>query len=237
MQTSSFEAQIHVKATSVDTWCIFIKVFVNNEPVPFQQSVSSHQIISSNPDISVEFLGLCDLLTAVYEVHGSISDLSVPLSVSVIPRYDTNAAMMYQLDSDLADLVGREFLAHPKYALTCIHSYVRRNNLYAGKSIMCDDTLQKIFSRVGVRLESVWPVLSQKMKMREVEQIRMKIELTDLDKTYSQNVVVKCSDDGVMFPSFYKTSANTVKKIQSLNLKQQTKQTKRSFKRNKSIEI
>ena len=186
--------------------------------------------------MNIEFLGFCDIFTAVYEVEGS--NITIPLSLSVSPHYAENSSLMYHLDSDLAKIVGREFLAQPKYALTCVHSYARRNNLYAGRSLMCDETLQKIFGKVGVKLDTVWPILSQKMRRRDVETVQFSFLLTDFDKSYSQSILIKSNERGTIFPSFYQGNKKMpmLKKVNSLNLSPKKKM-QRSFRRNRSIEL
>jgi hypothetical protein len=51
----------------------------------------------------------------------------------VTPLYHPTTTTLYKLDTKLADLVGRDFLAHHKYALTIVHAYARANNLYHEK--------------------------------------------------------------------------------------------------------
>ena len=238
MITSVFEVEVQVEPTSETQWCIMLQVNLNGKKCVLDNFVDNFNITSENENVQVIFLGNIDPHTAVFQAHTEEFLLSVPLTITVTPLYSLSSSAIYILDSRLADFVGREYLVHPKYALTCINSYVRTNNLYAGKSIMCDENLEKLFGTIGIRIESLWSRITKLMKKKEFENINLLIELSDFRKTYHQRLEVNQTDDKSIYPSFYMKDDSSISsryhRTNSLVPISTGKKIK-SFKRNKSL--
>ena len=172
----------------------------------------------------------------------SSSDLLLccPLTITLTPLYHLSNTTVWRLEPSLASLVGRDYLAHPKYALTCLHSYARTNKLYASRSIICDDTLQRIFGRVGIRLDRLWQEISKLLHRTEQERIEMQLELTDLDKEYRAMISLKTDALDNLYPSYFRSSSKPSSLTKSVSLNRTSNiysLKKKSFKRSKSVDI
>jgi len=51
---------------------------------------------------------------------------------------------LYKLEPGLAEIVGCTYLQRPKCALTLVLSYIKANDLLKEKSVVCDETLQRL---------------------------------------------------------------------------------------------
>ena len=240
MDTSLYQLQVEVRPETEKHWLILIQVAINGEVKQLTSCVSESgiSVTSDRAEADIVFHGRCDAFTAVFSVTTPEERLSVPLSVTVTPRYNINSPVIHKLDRGLADLVGREFLVHPKYALTCVHSYARDHNLYAGKNIICDETLQSIFGTVGVKLDSLWARMTKHIKRKELENITLSLELTDLNKTFKNIFSVKTDPKQNIYPIFYTLPKQVlpIKKTCSFREDRKTPRTK-SFRRNKSVDL
>ena len=222
-------------------WVLLLQVHVDGAKRELDSVVSSISISSCEAEVEAERLGQCDPFTAVYSVRTSRDLLSCPLTITVSPLYHhLNNTPVYRLEPDLAKLVGRDYLCHPKYAVSCLHSYARTNNLYASKSIICDDTLQRIFGCVGIRLDRVWPEISKLLHRTEEERIQMSVELTDLDKEYRAMISLKTDALNNLYPSYFRSSSKPSSLTKSVSLNHSSNiytLKKKSFKRSKSVDI
>ena len=239
MDTSQYQLQVEVRPETEGHWLVLVQVAINGEVKQLNKYVSESGIsVTSDQEADIEFHGRCDAFTAVFSVTTPEECLSVPLSVTVTPRYNIRSPVIHKLDRSLADLVGREFLVHPKYALTCVHSYARAHNLYAGKNIICDETLQSIFGTVGVKLDNLWARMTKHIKRKELENITLSLELTDLNKTFKNVFSVKTDAKLNIYPIFYTLPKQVlpIKKTCSFREDRKTPKTK-SFKRNKSVDL
>lgn len=243
MRTSTTSYQVELSVTNTNQgWILLLQVHIDGAKRELDSVVSSIAISSSEAEVEAESLGQCDPFTAVYSVRNSRDLLlSCPLTITVSPLYHhLNSTTVYKLQPGLARLVGREYLAHPKYAVTCLHSYARTNNLYASKSIICDDTLQQIFGCVGIRLDRVWPEISKLLHRTEEERIQMSVELTDLDKEYRAMISLKTDALNNLYPSYFRSSSKPSSLTKSVSLNHSSNiytLKKKSFKRSKSIDI
>ena len=240
MDTSHYQIQAEVRPQTESQWLVLVQVAINSQVTPLTSCVSESGIIvfSESDEADIVFHGHCDAFTAVFSVATPEDRLSVPLSVKVTPRYNFSFPVIHKLDRGLAELVGREFLVHPKYALTCVHSYARAHNLYAGKNIICDETLQSIFGTAGIKLDSLWARMTKHIKRKEIENITLSLELTDLNKTYKNIFSVKTDANLNIYPLFYSLPQKVlpIKKTFSFREERKTPRIK-SFKRNKSVDL
>ena len=238
MDTSQYQLQVEVRPETEGHWLVLVQVAINGEVKQLNKYVSESGISVTSNQADIVFHGHCDAFTAVFSVTTPEERLSVPLSVTVTPRYNISSPVIHKLDQGLADLVGREFLVHPKYALTCVHSYARAHNLYAGKNIICDETLQSIFGTVGVKLDNLWARMTKQIKRKELENITLSLELTDLNKTFKNVFSVKTDAKLNIYPIFYTLPKQVlpIKKTCSFREDRKTPKTK-SFKRNKSVDL
>ena len=164
--------------------------------------------------------------------------LDLPISISVTPLYHPTTTTLYKLDTKLADLVGRDYLAHPKYALTIVHAYARANNLYHEKSIICDSTLLQIFGCPQVELRHLWREVCCFIKREEQKPVLLIHQLSDFDKSSSSSTEVTLDEDFNIYPKDWsftnKSNLRPIIRTQSLCPKLSKK---KSFKRNKSVEL
>ena len=226
------------------SWLVTIRVTISGTDCELDQAIVNMEVLATRPELQVTFLGQADLYRAVYavkELRQINQLLGLPINIMVTPLYHPATVTLYKLDTRLAKLVGRDYLAHPKYALTMVHSYARAHNLYTEKSIICDDTLQQIFGCLGIKLQNIWPRLSGLMKRTEQKKLVLTHQLTEFTKCSEEAVEIKLDQDGNIFPGNWsfsdsRRSRELVTRTHSLN--SISKVTKRkSFKRNKSVDI
>ena len=239
MDTSQYQLQVEVRPEKEGHWLVLVQVTINGKVMELTSCVAESGIsVTSDQEADIEFHGRCDAFTAVFSVTTPEERLSVPLSVTVTPRYNISSPVIHKLDRGLADLVGREFLVHPKYALTCVHAYARAHNLYAGKNIICDETLQSIFGTVGVKLDSLWARMTKHIKRKELENISLSLELTDLNKTFKNIFSVKTDAKQNIYPIFYTLPKQVLPIKKTCSFREDRKiPKKKSFKRNKSVDL
>ena len=245
MRTSSSSYQVVLSVhtnTNTQDWLLLLQVHIDGARRELDSVVSSISIGSSEAEVEAESLGQCDPFTAVYSVRTSRTVLlACPLTVTVRPLYhQLSNTTVYRLEPSLASLVGRDYLAHPKYAVTCLHSYARTNNLYASKSIICDDTLQRIFGCLGIRLDRVWVEISKLLHRTEEERLEMSVELTDLDKEYRAVISLKTDSLNNLYPSYFRSESKPSSLTKSVSLNHSSNiysLKKKSFKRSKSVDI
>ena len=243
MRRSTYQVVLSVHAnTHQDSWILLLQVHIEGVKRELDSVVSSITISSSETEVEAESLGQCDPFTGVYTVRNTRDLLlSCPITITVSPLYhNLNNTTVYRLEPSLATIVGRDYLAHPKYALTCLHSYARTNNLYASKSIICDERLQKIFGCVGIRLDRVWTEISKLLHRTEEERIEMSVELTDLDKEYRGVISLKTDALNNLYPSYFSPASKPSSLTKSVSLNRSSNiysLKKKSFKKSKSIDI
>ena len=171
--------------------------------VELDTAILSCHVTSLRPQLEVNSLGQSDLYRMVYSVQETepINDLlDLPISISVTPLYHPTTTTLYKLDTKLADLVGRDYLAHPKYALTIVHAYARANNLYHEKSIICDSTLLKIFGSPQVELRHLLREVCCLIKREEQKPVFLIHQLSNFHKS-SSSTEVTLDEDFNIYPN------------------------------------
>ena len=238
MDTSQYQLQVEVRPEKEGHWLVLVQVTINGKVMELTSCVAESGIsVTSDQEADIEFHGRCDAFTAVFSVTTPEERLSVPLSVTVTPRYNIRSPVIHKLDRSLADLVGREFLVHPKYALTCVHSYARAHNLYAGKNIICDETLQYILGTTGVKLgDNLWARMTKHIKKKELENINLSLDLKDSNKTFKNVFSVKTDEKNNIYPIFYTLPEKLLSIKKTCSFREDRKNLKpKSFKRNKTF--
>ena len=237
MKTSTYQVILSVTASTDSSSLLRIQIHLDGVRRALKEVVSSLSINCSE----AEWLGQCDAFTAVYRV--SREDLpSSPLLLTVTPLYHLTSQSVYKLQSSLASLVGRSYLLHPKYSVTCLHSYARANSLYqpASRSIKCDAKLRAMFGCPSIRLDRLWPEITKLLERTELDRAQLSFNLSDLDKEYHSLLSLKTDHLHRLYPSFYCPSSRSsgISKTVSLNDSSQIYSLKRnSFKRSKSVEF
>ena len=239
MDTSQYQLQVEVRPETEGHWLVLVQVAINGEVKQLNKYVSESGISVTSDQADIVFHGHCDAFTAVFSVTTPEECLSVPLSVTVTPRYNISSPVIHKLDRGLADLVGREFLVHPKYALTCVHSYARAHNLYAGKNIICDETLQYILGTTGVKLgDNLWARMTKHIKKKELENINLSLDLKDSNKTFKNVFSVKTDEKNNIYPIFYTLPEKLLSIKKTCSFREDRKNLKpKSFKRNKTFHL
>ena len=243
MKTSSYQVLVSLHSNSDREWLLLLQVHVDGVKRELKEVVSSLTVSSSEREVDTDWLGQCDAFTAVYRLTSREDQLaSCPVLVTVHPLYHATSLPMYRLQPGLAGLVGRDLLAHPKYAVTCLHSYARTNRLYqpTSKTISCDDRLEAIFGCRAIRLDRVWPEISKLVNKTELDSLELSLPLSDLDKEYRSMISLKTDHLNNLYPSFFRPSSRHVGISKSVSQNCSSKLynvKKRSFKRSKSVEI
>jgi len=228
-------------SNSLRRWVVTVKACLYGQPVELCEAIQECTVVSYREELEVTSLGQPDKYRMVYSVQETrrIHDLlDLPIAITVTPLYHPTTTNLYKLDTRLAELVGRDYLAHPKYALTIVHAYARANNLYQDKNIICDSTLANIFGCSRIELMNLWREVYCLIKREEQKTISVIHQLTDFNKPSSSSLEVTVDEDFNIYPKNWsfstKTHSRIITKTQSLCPKVAEK---RSFKRNKSLEI
>ena len=246
------EFQLTVKSEREDTeegearaWLVSVQVCLSGTPLELREAVQDCQLTSDRSDLTITCLGLANCSTMVYsvqevEARDSLEDLRV--GVVVTPLYHPSVTSMYRLDSRLAELVGRKVLAHPKYALTIIHGYARANKLYYQKTIKCDELLYNIFERENIELGTLWKEICRKIKKVERGVVSVSHKMSTLEKCSSSEMRVSVDNDYNIYPENWKLeisrgSKSFLKTQSFLSNVTNSKDKRKSFKRNKSFEL
>ena len=113
-----------------------------------------------------------------------LRDMTVPLTVKLVPRYPEHVMGFYKLDDKLAALVGLPYLAHPKASMNKIYMYVDAHGLIKEKYIVCDKFLKDLFGESSVRLRTLWESISSKLISRvQTQPLVNTISLLDLSQS------------------------------------------------------
>ena len=243
MKTSSFQVLVTTHTDTHNSWLLLIQVQVDGVKRPLAEVVSSLTVISSEKEVETEWVGQCDTFTSLYRVTSSTDLLlTCPVLVTVSPLYHVTTLPMYRLQPGLASLVGRDYLCHPKYAVTCLHSYARTKSLYqpGRKTIWCDERLEAIFGCGSIRLDRVWAEISKQVNRTQPDNIQLSLPLSDLDKEYRSVISLKTDHLNNLYPSFFSPSSRHAAISKSVSHHGSSKlcsSKKRSFKRSKSVDI
>ena len=236
--TATSSQQLH--PSGLRTWLVTITVTINGQECQLDQALLSHEVTSARPELQVTYLGQSDLYRAIYAIQElrEINLLLDPaITILVAPLYHQTASSMYKLDTRLAKLVGREYLAHPKYALTIVHAHARAHDLYFDKIIICDDTLQQIFGCSEIKLHNIWRRLSRLMKKTEQKTLSLTHQLSDFNKPSSVEAEITVDEDGNIFPGDWIVHSNVSKQVVRTQSLCHRVAKKKSFKRNNSVDI
>jgi len=72
---------------------------------------------------------------------------------------------LYKLEPGLAEIVGCTYLQRPKFALTLVLSYIKANHLLKEKSVVCDETLQRLLGfPCHIKTVDLWMWLQKLVK-------------------------------------------------------------------------
>merc|ERR1712130_293762 len=176
-------------SNSLRRWVVTVKASLCGHPVELCEVIQGVTVVSYRDELEVTSLGQPDSYRMVYSVQETrhIHDLlDLPIAITVTPLYHPTTTNLYKLDTRLAELVGRDYLAHPKYALTIVHAYARANNLYQDKNIICDSTLANIFGCSRIELMNLWREGYCLIKREEQKTISVIHQLTDFNN-YPKN--------------------------------------------------
>jgi hypothetical protein len=224
------------------SWLLSIRASLAGHPVELDTAILSCHVTPLRPQLEIRCLGQSDLYRMVYSVQETepIHDLlDLPISISVTPLYHPTTTTLYKLGTKLAHLVGRDYLAHPKYALTIVHAYASANNLYHEKSIIFDSTLLQIFGCPQVELRHLWREVCCFIKREEQKPVFLIHQLSDFDKSSSSSSTeVTLDKDFNIYPKdwtfTYKSTSQPIIRTQSRCPKVSKK---KSFMRDISVEL
>jgi hypothetical protein len=175
------------------TWLLTLQVALGGQATELGLLADSCDV--TGEDLTVSYLGQPDDFSALYKVTEETSTLareSPEVNVRLTPRYHPLTTSVYRLDSRLAALVGRDYLAHPKYALTVILAYARAKRLVTTKTILCDALLEELLGCRWVRHQAVWDKLSALMDRVTGEAVSFQHRLvaTDSDQQRRRSAAV-----------------------------------------------
>jgi len=227
--------------TEARTWIVRVLVFLSGAQVDVCSTVQNCTVKSDDKNIIIERLGESDCNTIVYSVQEKERrfDMVEPIiKVSVLPQYHPNVTRMYKLDRNLAELVGRRYLAAPKSAMTSVHDYARAKKLYHQRTIKCDDVLFRIFEKDALDLPSLWKEVSKLLRKVELKAVSMTYKLSNLPKYSRDFIGITADEDLKFYPENWKfENRRSITKTQSFLPTQKIVDRRRSFKRNKSYEL
>jgi len=203
MPTRPVKLEVHIESRLLEeavtkaaerSWLVTLRTCLDGTEAPLGQMADGCGIVGARPEqqLRVTFLGQPDDYCALYQVTEAVADPlggdPRPVSVRLTPRFHPIATTVYKLDERLAALVGREYLAHPKYALSVLLAYAHSKRLVTSRSIMCDRLLTDLLGCPGVRSQALWNKLAGLMTRVTVEDIKLE---HDLAGSSGQSVVVK----------------------------------------------
>jgi hypothetical protein len=185
------------------SWLVTLRVSLDGEAAALGQLADSCDISSSagqEDGTVVTYLGQPDDFSALYQLTKASNqggnNLASPIRVQLTPRYHPAASAVYRLDKRLAAMVGRNYLAHPKYALSVLLAYARSHCIVTPKSIMCDRKLTELLGRPWVRHQAVWSRLSGLMTRVTADTVSLEHNLAgNDDATATSTAVMELSVD------------------------------------------
>jgi len=90
---------------------------------------------------------------------------------------------LYKLEPGLAEIVGCTYLQRPKCALTLVLSYIKANDLLKEKSVVCDETLQRLLGfPCHIKTVDLWMWLQKLVKKIEYDPFVITHKLVDSNK-------------------------------------------------------
>jgi len=214
-KTSLRPSSLNVKVTSrqeplnysgLRSWLVTIETDLAGHAMDMSEVTQRLDVASARTDLQVQSLGRVDKSTAVYRVKESKKIqpvLDLPLSVRISPRYHLATGHLYKLEKSLANLVGRTYLQHPKYALTLVLAYVRAKNLQKGQVIICDKVLQDILGTCCPWIKSghLWKRLENLIKKVDEEPVEVILHLADFVRVSFASINVVTDQHRNLFPS------------------------------------
>ena len=177
--------QLEAEAGAARCWLVTLRTRLGGEAAALGQLATACDVTGQRPDeLSVAYLGQPDDYCTIYQVtetttteHGRHLGELLAIQVRLTPRYHPSATTVYRLDKRLAALVGRDYLAHPKYALTVLLAYARAKCLSTPRSILCDRLLAGLLGCPWVRNKAVWNKLSGLMTRVTVDTVNLEHSL------------------------------------------------------------
>ena len=233
-----------VEASEQRSWILSLQTCISGSPSEIESTVENCKVTVEDPNYMVTCLGQADCSTLVYSIQEmeKMEELTEPkINIQIDPLYHNTVSNMYKLDPRLAELVGRNFLVHPKYILTILHGYARAHKLYHQKTIKCDDVLFNIFEKDIIELGSLWKNVCKLLKKVELKTVSLSHKLFNLTKFSSSQIEITVDNDLNLFPENWKFETNKTSKnfsrTQSYCPSIKVVDKRRSFKRNKSFEL
>ena len=261
--TAVFEPQPEEDSRS---WLVTLQTLVSEKPVDMKNVLVDIELSSSDPSVQVTILGPDDPSTCLYSVQEKEREVgesrSEPrLEVLAIPKYQDDVTRFYKLDPGLASLVGHEMLQAPKYILTCLHGYAKKNQLFRQKTIhmqeygkygtyntinviKCDKILFNIFKKRFLHIHplynSLWEEVSKHLRKVELKSISMSHRLSELPKSSSSQLRIKIDDNFNIYPEDWKAvkkSTNIRSRTKSLCPETKVEDKRSSLKRMKTFQL
>lgn len=232
-----------LETSDLRSWIVSLQVCMSGAPVEIESFVENCHVTTQCAEMSVTCLGQADCSTMVYSVQEleRMEELVDPvLNINVIPSYHASVSGVFKLDQRLAQLVGRDFLVHPKYILTVLHGYARSHKLYHQKTIKCDDFLFNIFEKDVIELGALWKEVCRLVKKVDLKSISLSHNTSSLTKFSTSHIEVTVDCNLNLYPDNWKLDSSRTRKsfVKTQSLCPSIKQDKRrSFKRNKSFEL
>ena len=218
LSVSATSSPIPPSAQGLRRWLVTVSASLDHQPASSLLLSCSLQPLAL--ELTVSPTPGSELCYLVQETEPLPPLLPLPLKLSALPRYSSAASGLYRLAPCLADLVGRQFLASPKYAITIVHAYARAHNLYTDKSILCDPVLQEIFRVPGLRASSLWSRLQPLLHPVSPSSLALSLVLEDFPVSTSSSLQVSRDPQGRLlppgFPSPTKPGARSLGRTQSL---------------------
>ena len=185
------------------TWLLTLKTSISGSPVELSAVADSCEVYSPLEEVCVECLGQADTCTALYRIQeiNPVSNLSsIPIKVKLVARYKPDVFNFYKLEDQLASLVGRNYLVHPKYALSLVLAYAREHNLQNENFVICDSYLEALLGLKLVKMRNLWTELCKLIEKVQPSMLYSTVNLEEFTQTTRSSQPVLVDESCNLFP-------------------------------------
>ena len=233
---------VHVRSELVPedklrSWLVSVDARLSGEPVALASVASKVEVSCPVADVEVECLGQVDQFTAVYRVLELEPDVDLPdlpIKVKLVPRFSPQLENFHRLHATLAGLVGRNYLVHPKYALTLVLDYARQQQLIKHNYIVCDAFLETLFNTRWIKVKSLWDNLTKLISKFDGECVMSSHKLGSLNQSTAEVQPIQLDANNLLYPGDWSCNFNTTKPLSRRQTETSSKSS-RSLKRCKTI--
>ena len=153
--------------------------------------------------------------------------------------YKSDVFNFYKMGDDLASLVGRNYLVHPKYALSLVLAYAREHNLEKENYVICDSYLEALLGLKLVKMRNLWTELCKLIEKVKPSLICSTVNLEEFSQTTRSSQPVLVDESCNLFPEDWtlNTQDRYLSRTETLPVPsaRSIQSSKRSLRRHKTI--